>query len=369
MTTLAQATAVELVDWLDASCAWLWDRREEAFVSSRLSREGFELAVSEALPSRHDLIEALNWLASVSATPMGNVALVLPNNVETAILRPLFWSLLARNNTRVKLPSLGAGFAELTLAALTQTNGLLAASLSSFHFDRKDTAALCALVDRADAVHVFGRDETVEAIRALAPQGSVVPHGSGLGLVLLHASQRADFDVVAMRIARDIARHDQRGCLSPHALMIEDGSAEDADVLHTALHQALRALDVEIPRGLLSAREAQQERAWRDVALATGELLSSATHAVSIETSWPPRDCPGLRNIAIHIARADQIDTLAASLGTHLKCIGVENEAAVKEARIRFVHASEVTLAGEMQTPRVDARMDGVSPHHGFARI
>ena len=305
----------------------------------------------------------------MGATPMGNVALVLPNNVETAILRPLFWSLLARNKTRVKLPSLGAGFAELTLAALTQTHRQLAASVTSFHFDRRDTAALHALVDDADAVHVFGRDETVDAIRALAPEGNVVPHGSGLGLVHLHAAQRADFDVVASRIARDIARHDQRGCLSPHALLIEDGDAEDAEVLATAMHHALCALDVETPRGSLSAHEAQRERSWRDVALATGELASTSTHAVSVETSWPPRDCPGLRNIAIHVAQAHRIDALMASLGTHVKCLGVLDDETLLAARSRFAQASEVVVAGEMQTPRFNARMDGLPAHHGFARI
>ena len=378
MTTLEQASMSELLDWLDASCAWLWDHREEAFVDSRLSREGFELAVSEALPSLRDLKEALNWMANVGAKPMGNLALVLPNNVETAILRPLFWSLLARNKTRVKipsgsaggeLPSLGSGFARLTFSALTHTNASLAASVTAHRFDRHDLEALDALIVNVDAVHVFGRDETVEAIRRLAPEGHVVPHGSGLGVMLLHASRRADFDVVARRIARDIARHDQRGCLSPHALLIEDGNAEDAEVLATAMHHALCSLDVELPRGLLSPHEAQSERAWRDVALATGELESSKAHSVSIETSWPPRDCPGLRNIAIHVGHAGRIDALMYSLGTHLKCLGILDQEALRAARIRFAQASEVVVAGEMQTPRFNARMDGVPAHHGFVRV
>ena len=369
MTALAQATAAELVNWLDASCAWLWDHREEAFASSRLSREGFEVAVSDALPSRRDLTEALNWMANVGASPMGNVALVLPNNVETAILRPLFWSLLARNITRVKLPSIGSGFAQWTLSALATTNPQLASSITAYRFDRQATPDLHALLDNTDVVHVFGRDETVDAIRSLVPEGHVVPHGSGLGLVLLHASQRADFDVVARRIARDIARHDQRGCLSPHALLIEEGNAEDAEVLATAMHHALVVLDAEIPRGTLSSQEAQRERSWRDVALATGELMSSAKHAVSTETSWPPRDCPGLRNIAIHVAQAHRIDALMASLGTHVKCVGVLDEETLLAARSRFTQASEVVVAGEMQTPRFNARMDGFPPHHGFTRI
>lgn len=369
MTTLKQATATELVDWLDASCAWLWDHREEAFAGSRLSREGFELAVSEALPSRRDLTKAFIWMVNASAKPMGKVALVLPNNVETAILRPLFWSLLAGNITRVKLPSIGSGFAQLTLSALATTNPQLASSITAYRFDRQATPDLHTLLEHADVVHVFGRDETVDAIRSLVPAGQVVPHGSGLGVGLLHASQRADFDVVARRIARDIARHDQRGCLSPHALLIEDGNAEDAEVLATAMHHALGALDAEIPRGTLSSHEAQRERAWRDVALATGELMSSSTHAVSTETSWPPRDCPGLRNIAIHVAHAHRIDALMASLGTHLKCLGVLDEETLQAARIRFAQASEVVVAGEMQTPRFDARMDGFPAHHGFARI
>jgi len=369
MTTLEHASATELLDWLDGSCAFLWDHREEAFAnSSRLSRTGFEVAVSEALPSRHELAEALDSLRRSGAKPMGQVVLVLPSNVETALLRPLFWSLLARNTTRVKLPSVGSGFAELTLSALAHTSPHLASSIRSFRFDRQDITALHALTQGADAVHVFGRDETVEAVRTLTDV-PLVPHGSGLGLVLLHASNRADFDVVAGRVARDIARHDQRGCLSPHAVLIEDGNAEDADVLATAMHHALSALDVELPRGSLSPWEAQRERAWRDVASATGELVSSPTHAVSIESSWPPRDCPGLRNIAIHVARADQIDALMHALGAHMKSIGLADEEALTASRARFAFASDVVIAGEMQTPRFHAPMDGHPPHHGFTRF
>lgn len=351
-----------LLRWLSASCDWIRAHHEEASHGTRLSRDGFTLAVTEALPSEGDLGNALRTLRG--SRPVGEVALILPNNVETAILRPLFWSILGRNNTRVKLPSHGASFAQLVVDALRQTDALLAQSLSSLRLDRHDDASLHAFLLGADAVHVFGRDETVHAMRQRMHE-RVVAHGSGLGLVVV---PRGTVDVeVASRIALDVARHDQRGCLSPHAVIVEEGSPEEALAWARALHAALTQLDHDVPRGTLSNHEAQTERMWRDVAMATGEVFATASHAVSAEETQPPRDCPGLRNIAVHAMTSAALDALVHSLGTHVKCVGALNEGHALQLRARFVEASDVVPVGRMQTPRFDAPMDGRPAYTGFA--
>lgn len=359
---LAEVHDDALLRWLSSSCDWLRAHHGDALQGTRLSRQGFTLAVAEALPSEGDLENALRTLRG--ARPIGEVALILPNNVETAILRPLFWSILGRNNTRVKLPSQGASFAQLVLDALRQSDALLARSLSSFQVDRHDSASLDAFLLGAEAAHVFGRDETVHAVRQRM-HDRVVAHGSGLGLVVL---PRGDVKPeVATRIALDVVRHDQRGCLSPHAVLVEDGSTEDALAWADALHIALTQLDHDVPRGLLSAHEAQAERGWRDVAAATADVFATTSHAVSVEETLPPRDCPGLRNLAVHAMKTSALDAFVHSLGVHLKCVGALNEGHAAELRGRFLEASDVVPVGRMQTPRFDAPMDGRPAHTGFA--
>jgi hypothetical protein len=351
--------------WLRDACVLVRERaldEAEHPPASRLSQASFVDAVRTALPTLEDMTRALDALEG--AGPVGEVALILPNNVETAIVRPLFWAILAGNKTRVKMPSVGAGFAELVVAALVDANPVLGSAITVWRFAREDARSLEAFVHGANAVHVFGRDETVRALATHVAPERLVSHGTGLGIAAVTPSVDAG---LAARIACDVARHDQRGCLSPQLVLVENGDDQAALAWAEALHAALTQLDSAMPRGAMSRAEAQAERVWRDVAQATGELFATTTHAVSAEGAQAPRDCPGLRNIAVHGLPRERMDALLLALGPHLKCIGAVDAEAVVDLRARFPNASDVVLVGAMQTPRFDAPMDGAPAHTGFA--
>lgn len=354
--------------WLDAGLARLAEEAERgAFgpeaIGSPLSPPTFRDAIVTSAAVRAELDRAL---ASIRGrAPFERIAMVLPSNVETVIVRPLVWALLARAEIVVRVSSRRPGVAAKLASILAEEDPALACAIRFAPSDRADTTALRALVEGVDRVHVWGSDETIAAFAGLAGE-KLVPHGSGLSLALLtrEASGRlSDLDALAL----DLARYDQRGCLSPQALLVEEGGALGVDTVAHALDAALARVEPRLPRGALTIEERAQERRYRDTAHAVGGVvLDRAGYAISVEPG-ELRSCPGLRNLAIHPMASAAIDAQLGRLGAHLKSLGVldEEDAARVTARIASPGVHVVPF-GAMQTPSLLAPTDGRAPWWGI---
>lgn len=333
---------------------------------SRLSPPLLLDALETASPDLAALEQASAALADTAVLgaeprPMGRVAMILPSNVETAGLRPLVWALLARNAVAVRVSSRAPGLTGAFLDALRARDPQLARALCLLETPRDDAASLAALGRWADALHVWGHDETLETL-ARAWGRQPFAHGSGVSLAVVSGAGRASLAA----LARDIARHEQRGCLSPQAVLIEASPAlaslEAASVAQ-GLFEALGALEPVWPRSVLSSQEAAAERVWRDTAAALAEWVGvGASHAVSLEHG-ALRDTPGYRHIAVHVMPSAAIDALLARLGPRLKSLGVEDPSRWQARAPAHAH---VVALGQMQTPSLLAPADGAPPWHGF---
>jgi hypothetical protein len=184
---------------------------------------------------------------------------------------------------------------------------------------------------------------------------------AALSLAIVTRADAARLDVSAL--ARDVARHDQRGCLSPHAVLLEESASLDAPTLARSLFEALSQLEPTWPRGRMELDESARERTWRDTAQALGDWVGVApSHAVSAERG-AVRDTPGLRNVAVHTLSRAAIDTLLVRLGASLKSLGVVDPDAWPTRREPGPH---VVPIGAMQTPSLLAPADGAPPWTGF---
>jgi hypothetical protein len=374
---LRAADDARVAAWLRAALETLEARIEDdawlAGLGSPLSRPVLSDALRTTLAVRDELEAAQAALAG--AEPRGRVAMILAANVETAVLRPLVWALLARDAVALRVSSRRAGLAPALHEALSRADPELAGAVAVLRSERDDLETASAIDDWAEVIHVHGSDATVRAVSARSRR-PVVGHGHGLGLAVLTSSALdrlgtgARAESAFRALALDVARYDQRGCLSPQLVLVEPSAPWPTSEVAAALHAPLSELDATFPRGALDEHERLAARLWRDVALALGvPLLEGSGHAVSVE-GGELRSGPGARSVAVHEVSSGRLDGLLAALAPHLKCVGVPDEEAMLELEGRLDATSPrptVVPLGRMQTPSLLAPADGRPPWHGLA--
>jgi acyl-CoA reductase-like NAD-dependent aldehyde dehydrogenase len=315
---------------------------------------------------------ALHARAPRDAERAPEVATVLlAGNVFSAAARPLLLPLLCGVGVLAKASSTDDALPHYLARALAAVDAQLGAACQVLTFAHDDAAASAGLLQGAELISVYGSDETVATVRASAPPDArVLAHGHGLGAIFIAretlVSAAAAYDL-AERAARDVAAYDQRGCLSPHFVLVERGGAVDARALARQIATALAALERELPRGELPQDAAAAQLQWRGVAAAIGELFVRARSAISYEGALALRTSPGHRNLAVHdCADVSQARTQLSQLGEHLKALAVGGE---KARRILSGVAPYTCEPGAMQTPPIDVALDRLHPLAGMSSV
>ncbi|MCB9601631.1 MAG: hypothetical protein H6724_12205 [Sandaracinus sp.] len=321
----------------------------------RTTAESFTVDTLSRLRERAGLGGA-TWPETTNRMRLATV--VLAGNVFTACLRPLVLSLLYEVPVLARTSSREASLAEAFVRSLPPPYDAACAITS---FARDDDASWEAFFRHADATHVYGSDETLEAIRARTPIGTrFVGHGHGLGVAIV----RADADAaVASALALDVAAYDQRGCLSPQEVLVV-GTPRAGEAFAERLADALGAVEATLPRGPLPSEVAAASRRWQDVALATGELFARPTAAVAFDPSGMLPFGPGHRHVVVRVLREEDVSRHLATYGRHLKALGLGPS--VPPAWIPPEVVPRVSPIGTMQTPPMDAPLDGLPPSEGY---
>jgi hypothetical protein len=112
-------------------------------------------------------------------------------------------------------------------------------------------------VRRADLVVVYGGDDTVRWIRERLPAATPLRayrHRLGVGLVGRGALGEEAVST-ARGAARAVSLFDQKGCVCPHVLFVEEGGELDPGKWAAVLAEALQALEEALPSGRLTEQE------------------------------------------------------------------------------------------------------------------
>lgn len=178
------------------------------------------------------------------AIPPATILHVVSGNTPHAALQSLMRGLLLGSRNLLKLPSGGLPEVEAFRSALP---GTLA--------DLVETSA--SLPDRwlreAEAVVVFGNDETVAHFRARVPAG--IPfhaHGHRVSLGIVFEDPNLESVEAA---ARDVSLYDQQGCLSPHDIYVQESGNGFARTYAARLAEAMERFNLHAPRRSLSVGE------------------------------------------------------------------------------------------------------------------
>jgi len=257
----------------------------------------------------------------------GNV----PGVSVTSMLRSLLVGtavLLKPGRGDVVLPVL---FAE-TLGALHPE---LAAATSVVYWPGGEDGLEGHLLSLADLVVAYGSDSSVRAVRRRLP--AHVPlvayrHRASVALVGREALERSRVRSTAREVAVAVALFDQRGCVSPQLVWVEEGGEATPSELAEAVANELRSVDVDLPVGALADDEAavlQQRRGTAELLAASGTDVRVWSGGASPWTvvfeggSEGPGGGPG-RFIRIRpIPDAREIGEALAPIGPHLQTMAL----------------------------------------------
>ena len=313
-----------------------------------LSRPNIEAALDECLelkPTEREL-EAL--LGSVEPAPRAHV--ILPSNVFVAAHRALALALAAAPSVRVKPSRREPAFCEALHAQAP---------------DLFEPVAELA-VEPDDHVFAYGSDVTLDTLRRVLPEGAVLhAHGSGFGLAVVELGPSDELLALAARaIARDAARFDQRGCLSPR-FVLALGDVPAAAAFAEQLAACLAELEHEVPIGRLDPSERAEARWWVECAACFGRVWPAGSGHVTLRdagVAGSPRDAAAAFEVPpvgrhLEVVPLARLEPALAAFAPWLTSVGCGSAALERRIAPRLPRA-RVTALGRMQRPRFDGPVD-----------
>ncbi len=168
---------------------------------------------------------------------------IVSGNTPFAGLQSLIRGLLLGSRNHLKLPSQGLPELEAFVKALPaelQTQVQIEKALPN------------EWLTSADAVVVFGSDETIARFRAhCLPNQIFVPHGHKISFGIVFDDPENSYE----RAAADIGLHDQKGCLSLQTIYIDTARCGTVHAYGEQLGKALAVFGEAHPRGEITMAE------------------------------------------------------------------------------------------------------------------
>ena len=297
--------------------------------------------------------------------PIAMLSVVLAGNVFTASVRGVVVPLLFGIPVLVKASSSETLFPAMLCDALRSADSRLGAAMDVVAFPGGD----------AEAASVYGSDETIGAIAARLASTPLIAHGHGVSVAYCgsHAVRGAHLGDTISELSLDICAYDQRGCLSPQLVLVEETPDLSAmDFAERLAKEGLEPLSRTLPRGPLPISVGAAQAQWRGIAEVEGTLFRGDTYAVSVRDPQPIRWSPAFRNITVAGVRSlDEALRAMQPIGSNLKCVGTDS-ASIPELQARLTGSPTLSAyactTGTMQTPSLDAPADAHPIWHALFR-
>jgi acyl-CoA reductase LuxC len=308
--------------------------------------------------------EAARRLRAASPRRGGGLTLViLAGNLPGLAVQPLLRGLARGDAVLLKSPSAEPAFAPAFARELAAADPRFGECVAAVCWPGGDHELEAPLIPRASRIEVFGDAATIASWRERAGE-RLVSYGPRLSIGVV--ARDADLGAAARGLARDIALFDQRGCLSPQAILVEG----DAPALAERLAVELARIADELPPGAPAPARAaalQQLRAEAEMRGLALPRMSLAAGTVIVESGLDLRPTPGLRSVRVHALPS--LDALPAALvSMHGRIQGVAVAGTLPahcEALLRRAGVTRIAPAGELQLPEAD--WDGADQAPGLS--
>jgi hypothetical protein len=302
------------------------------------------------------------------------IAQMAPGNIPVTALAQMVVGLLTRSAQFIKCASGEVFLPRLFAHSLYEAEAKLGACIELAEWKGGSAELEAALFAESDCVVAAGTDETLADIRRRIP-GSARFIGYGTRVSFAFVSREAlekSVRSVAQQAARAITAWDQRGCLSPHDIYVEEGSRTKADEFSEKLAEELAAVEKTHPRGSLKPRDAAAiatRRAFYEVRAA--HSLETKMWASSESTAWTvilendPRFQPSCLNRFVYVKAVPSLEVAlqgAEPIREQISTVGLacgQDEAAELARRFSLWGARRICPLAEMQNPPLAWRHDG----------
>ncbi len=193
---------------------------------------------------------------------------IFSGNIPALPAHSLIYALLVKSASLGKSASTEPVFPALFVQTLAETDPDLADCLAIVWWKGGEQALEQIACGRADAVVAYGDDASLASLRALTPATTAfIGYGHKVSLALISLQDAGqDVDALAVRLANDVACFDQQGCLSPHAVYVEETGAATAEEFAARLAEALTKVETHLPSGRRGAGVASAVRQVRGAA-------------------------------------------------------------------------------------------------------
>ncbi|MEX2282780.1 MAG: acyl-CoA reductase [Gemmatimonadota bacterium] len=231
------------------------------------------------------------------------------------------------------------------------------------------------LFQEADAIIVYGADQTVESVRARAPSNRrIIVHGPrfSVGVVGDAATQSSTIERTAADVALAVALFDQQGCVSPHVVYVH-GEYSTARQFGNALSVQLETVQQRLPRGRITPAEAMAERDARaraefnSIAGSEIELLSGPAHTVVTDAN--AEFLPSCLNRFVYVkpfSAIQRLRNLLQPVHQYLQSVAVtgfgEKQMAELALELGHLGVTRITDFTQLPWPPLDWHHDGSRP-------
>lgn len=255
----------------------------------------------------------------------------VPGVGATAVLR----SLLVKGPTLVK-PGRGDVVLPVLLAdALRSLDAEVGGAVAVVYWPGGSEGLEEAALAEADVVAAYGGDDAVHELRGKTPVTArflAYHHRVSLGVVGRDALTSEHRHRTASEVAGAVAFFDQRGCVSPQVVFVEEGGDASAADFARELALAMEAVERHLPGGMLDPDEAS----LRHQVSGTAELQAAAGMGVEVHdggaAGWmviydPGPDlgpsCVGRLIRVKPVADVLDVPGLVSAIGRHLQTVAV----------------------------------------------
>lgn len=321
-----------------------------------LRRDAIETVIEDELGSLDALDRFVERVGRprAAALPIGRVCIVSSRTTLGVAIVPAIFALCAKCEVLVKdrEDHLAASFFTTLAENFPEIRDAVAAR-------PWDGVSNAATLSGFDVVVAFGSDATLADIASnVGYPARVIGYGTkaSAGYVTREAlAAEPAARTIAAGAARDLVLYESEGCLSLHALFVEDGGAVKAQRFAELVACAMRDAASELPSAFDGARTSARRAAARDLATFRGERYFADAGAQYLAVLDPPPASPPFflpRTLGIHcVERPAEAAQYFERHGIRLEALAIAGDRSDLRELAARTGAARIAPFGTLQAP------------------